>query len=61
MGVALPEGQYDSLAGLMYARLGMVPRRGDEVAVAGLRLIVAELDGHRITRIKAVPAPEGGE
>jgi putative hemolysin len=60
LGVALPEGEYDSLAGLLYARLGVVPRRGDEVVVSGVRLTVAELDGHRITRIRAVREPAVG-
>jgi len=55
LGVELPEGEYDSVAGLLYARLGVMPRLGDEVAIAGLRLAVAELDGHRITRVRAVP------
>jgi putative hemolysin len=57
LGVRLPQGEYDSLAGLLYARLGVVPRLGDEVTVAGIRLIVAEIDGHRITRVRAVPTP----
>ncbi|MFB3880040.1 MAG: hemolysin family protein [Armatimonadota bacterium] len=57
LGVELPEGDYDSLAGLMYARLGAVPRLGDEVELEGARLSVAELDGHRITRVRAVLDP----
>ncbi len=57
LGVTLPQGEYDSLAGLLYARLGVVPRRGDEVVVSGMRLIVAEIDGHRITRVSAAPLP----
>jgi putative hemolysin len=58
LGVDLPEGEYDSVAGLLYARLGVMPRLGDEVAVAGLRLAVAELDGHRITRVRVLPDPK---
>ena len=55
LGIDLPEGEYDSLAGLLYARLGVVPRPGDEVDLDGTTLIVDELDGHRITRVRAVP------
>ena len=55
LGIDLPEGEYDSLAGLLYARLGMVPQPGDEVDLDGTTLIVDELDGHRITRVRAVP------
>jgi len=67
LGVRLPEGDYDSLAGLLYARLGTVPRLGDGTKLEGVRLFVAELDGHRITRVRAVvpespgPSPAGGE
>jgi putative hemolysin len=60
LGVQLPEGDYDSLAGLLYARLGVLARRGDEVRVAGIRLMVAELAGHRITRVRAVVEPAQG-
>jgi len=58
LGVELPEGEYDSVAGLLYAKLGVMPRLGDEVAVAGLRLAVAELNGHRITRVRVLPDPK---
>ncbi len=54
LGVQLPEGDYDSLAGLLYAHLGVVPRPGDEVRLDGITLIVDELDGHRITRVCAL-------
>jgi CBS domain containing-hemolysin-like protein len=54
LGVQLPEGEYDSLAGLVYAHLGVVPRIGDEVDVDGVNLIVEELDGHRIVRVRAL-------
>jgi putative hemolysin len=61
IGITLPEGAYDSLAGLLYSRLGVVPRRGDELDLDGLTLVVDELDGHRITRVRVVPrvASEG--
>jgi putative hemolysin len=68
LGVALAEGEYDSLAGLLYAYLGVVPRIGDEVELDGVTLVVEELDGHRIVRVRALlgrkseeePAAEGG-
>jgi CBS domain containing-hemolysin-like protein len=53
LGTPLPEGDYDSVAGLLYSQLGVVPRAGDEVELGDLRLIVAELDGHRIVRVRA--------
>ena len=54
LGVELPEGDYDTIAGLLYHRLGVVPRQGQRVELDGVVLIVARLDGHRITRVQAL-------
>jgi putative hemolysin len=61
LGVELPEGDYDSLAGLLYAHLGVVPKPGDEVTLGGITLIVEELEGHRITRVRAKVEPRAKE
>ena len=61
LGVELPEGDYDSLAGLLYAHLGVVPKPGDEVTLDGITLIVEELEGHRITRVRAKVEPRAKE
>ncbi|MBN1459763.1 MAG: HlyC/CorC family transporter [Armatimonadetes bacterium] len=61
LGVELPEGDYDSLAGLLYAHLGVVPRTGDEVDIDGVQLVVDELEGHRIVRVRAVLSPKPEE
>jgi CBS domain containing-hemolysin-like protein len=61
IGVALPEGEYDSLAGLLYSHLGVVPKAGQRVEVEGARLIAEEVRGHRIMRVRVIvaPKPEG--
>ena len=53
LGLPLPEGEYDSLAGLLYHRLGMAPRPGDRLELEGVTLTVVELDGLRIARVRA--------
>jgi CBS domain containing-hemolysin-like protein len=58
LGVQLPEGDYSSVAGLLYDRLGMVPRIGQVLDLDGIRLVVDELDGHRISRVLALGRPE---
>jgi putative hemolysin len=58
LGVELPEGDYSSVAGLLYDRLGMVPRIGQVLDLGGIRLVVDELDGHRISRVLALRRPE---
>jgi len=51
-----PEG-FDTLGGLLYARLGKIPEPGDVVNENGLRLQVITTTGRRIRRIRVVPEP----
>ena len=50
-GLRMPEGPYDTLGGLVMARLGRMPRRGDVVELDGWTLKVTELDGRRVDRV----------
>jgi magnesium and cobalt exporter, CNNM family len=51
-GTTLEEGDYHTMAGLVFGELGRQPEVGDTVAVDGLRLEVLEVDGSRIGRIE---------
>ncbi|MFD7664224.1 hemolysin family protein [Streptomyces sp. NPDC059788] len=57
-GLEAPEGPYETLAGLLAARLGRIPEPGDEVGVAGWRLTVLAVRRHRAERVR-VSAPAG--
>jgi putative hemolysin len=59
LGVSLPEGDYDSVAGLLYHRLGVVPIIGQRVELDQVALIAEEVHGHRIRRVRAVLKPAG--
>ena len=50
VGFTLPEGDYDTLGGLIYSRLSSIPEDGahPEVDVAGLHIRVDELSDHRV-------------
>ena len=50
-GLRMPEGPYDTLGGLVMARLGRIPERGDVVELDGWTLKVTELDGRRVDRV----------
>ncbi|WP_322173380.1 hemolysin family protein [Acutalibacter caecimuris] len=58
-GVELPEGSYDTIAGLVTELLGRIPKEGErpQVQVAGLRITVLELDDQRLARLHIVKEP----
>lgn len=52
-GIALPEGEYKTIAGLiLYQREGEIPRVSDTVRAAGLAVTVTEMAGARINRVR---------
>jgi putative hemolysin len=52
--VNLPEGDYETVAGFILARLGRLPRPGESVRADGLHLTVLEMQGPRIARVEIV-------
>lgn len=61
-GVELPSGDYDTVAGLIYDRLGTIPQPGARVETDTASLIVEELAGRRVTKVRIVrtqPPPAG--
>ena len=50
-GIALPDGEYETVAGFVIATLGRVPDEGDEVEASGCRLRVREMDGPRVVSL----------
>jgi CBS domain containing-hemolysin-like protein len=51
-GFRMPEGEYETLAGLVLARLGRIPEVADEVRVDGWRVTVMLMDKHRIAELR---------
>lgn len=52
----LEPGDYDTVAGLLSARLGHIPRPGEEVDDGGLRFVVEDADRKRVHRVKVMRA-----
>jgi CBS domain containing-hemolysin-like protein len=50
-GMELPEGDWDTVGGLVFDRFGRVPAVGDTCDVNGYSLRVERLQGRRITRV----------
>jgi putative hemolysin len=46
--------QYDTVGGLIYHRIGGVPKPGDQVVVGGLTLTVETTDGRRVGKVLVV-------
>ncbi len=48
------EDEYDTVGGLIYHRIGGVPKPGDQVSVDGLTLTVESTDGRRVGKVLVV-------
>ena len=58
-GFRMPDGEYETLAGLVLAQLGRIPQVGDEVRVDGWRITVMLMDKHRIADLRLSKVVEG--
>ncbi|HUG32049.1 MAG TPA: hemolysin family protein [Acidimicrobiia bacterium] len=54
-GVDLPEGEYETIGGLVMYRLGRLPVAGDIVEEQGWRLKVTRTDGRRVREVELTP------
>ena len=62
LGIPFGESDFDTLGGYIFGRLGKRPEVGDTIAVDGRSLVVEELDGLRVARVRVqqtVPESEG--
>jgi putative hemolysin len=60
--VQIPEGDWTTLGGYAFAKLGRLPKMGDRVIVPGGELEVIAMDGRRIAALRvhrAHPTPPG--
>lgn len=61
LGARLPEGDWDTIGGLVYDRVGHVPVEGETVRVAGWHLTAQRIQGRRIGRVSITPEPRGAD
>ncbi|MFE4590412.1 hemolysin family protein [Streptomyces laurentii] len=60
IGLRVPEGPYETLAGVLATALGRIPATGDTVELASWRLDVVDASGRRAARVLLhAPAPAG--
>lgn len=51
VGMDLPDGDYDTVAGFILNELGHIPETGEQVTFDGFRMTVAKMDGVRISQV----------
>ncbi|ARQ67592.1 hemolysin family protein [Streptomyces marincola] len=56
IGLSVPDGPYETVAGLLAALLGRIPETGDTAEIEGWRLTVLATEHHRADRVR-VSAP----
>lgn len=57
-GFAMPEGEFDTLAGFVLDRLGRIPATGDGFECSGWSFEVTEMDERRVATVRVVaPSP----
>jgi putative hemolysin len=57
--LAIPEGDYDTLAGFVLDSLGHIPKEGESVAGDGFRIAVTEVKGRKIEELVVTRLPAG--
>ncbi|MFD3808843.1 hemolysin family protein [Streptomyces sp. NPDC058611] len=57
IGFDVPEGPYETLAGLIATELARIPAEGDTVSVEGWELSVLDVDHHRADRVTVTAPP----
>ncbi len=51
LGLELPDGEYDTVAGFLLNLIGHIPREGEQVRFGNLKLVVTEMRGVKIEKI----------
>jgi CBS domain containing-hemolysin-like protein len=51
LGLELPEGDYDTVAGFILSKLGRIPRQGEQLKYRHLKFVITEMQGVKIERI----------
>jgi putative hemolysin len=51
LGLGLPDGEYDTVAGFLLNLIGHIPKEGEQVRFGNLKLVVTEIRGVKIEKI----------
>ena len=51
MGLGIPEGEYETVAGFVLHLLGHIPRQGEQMRYRGLKLVVTRMRGMKVEEV----------
>jgi len=51
LGLELPEGDYETVAGFVLHLLGHIPKQGKQLKYQGLKMVITKMKGHKIEEI----------
>ena len=51
LGLGLPDGEYETVAGFVLSTLGRIPSPGESIDYAGQRLVVTRMRGVKIEQV----------
>ena len=51
LGLDLPEGEYETVAGFILSHLGRIPKQGEQLKYRHLKFVITEMQGVKIERI----------
>jgi len=51
MGLDLPEGDYETVAGFMLSLLGHIPKRGEQIRYKDMKLVIIKMRGRKIEEV----------
>ena len=57
LGLDLPEGDYETIAGFILESLGRIPQEGDHLRYQGLTMEVLEMKGRKIEKVTVTISP----
>jgi hemolysin (HlyC) family protein len=61
LGCELPEGDYDTVAGMIVSLCGRIPRRGEHLELAGLDIDILEAEPRRVLRLRIFPPGDAAQ
>ena len=61
LDIEIPDGEFDTLGGLIMSELGRMPEEKDEIVCYGYKFIVEEMDERRIDRVRIEKLPDEDE